>query len=352
MTNSKPQTYQQIQLLPHEDLTGFCLPSYLPHLNPETVTRQKADTHWLLVNASGDVVARCSLWWSDTPPYPGHRVGLIGHYAARDAEAARQLLQLACCQLAKHGCTLAVGPMDGNTWQSYRLVTGRGSEPPFFLEPDNPAEWPAHFTGNGFSVLAAYVSALNADLAQSDTHLAKAAARAATHGFTIRPFNADEVERELAHLYQLALASFSRNFLYTPLQQADFMAMYRPLLPHIQPELITIAEKEGRPVGFIFALPDLLQTKRGQVIDTVIIKTVAVHPDYQIYGLGSLLVHHCQEVASNLDYKRAIHALMHESNASHKISRRYQTNIIRRYALFAKSLECVSNESKLHRSDE
>lgn len=335
---TSPKTYPQIQLCDGQDLTGFCAPSRLPHLNVEIISRQKANAHWLLVDASGDAVARCSLWWRHTPPYPGHGVGVIGHYAACDAETARQLLQLACTQLAKHGCTLAIGPMDGNTWQSYRLVTERGSEPPFFLEPDNPADWPAHFTDNGFSVLAEYFSALKADLSQADIRLAKVAARAIARGFSLRPFKPDCVERELAQIYHLSLLSFDRNLLYTPINQADFMAMYLPFLPHIRPELITIAEREERPVGFIFAIPNLLQAQGGQAIDTIIIKTVAVHPAYQIYGLGSLLVQRCQEIAPNLGYKRAIHALMHKSNDSFKISRRDQTSIIRRYALFAKLL--------------
>ena len=36
----------------------------------------------------------------------------------------------------------AVGPLDGSTWRRYRLVTERGVEPPFFMEPDNPDDWP------------------------------------------------------------------------------------------------------------------------------------------------------------------------------------------------------------------
>src|SRR5689334_5383125 len=106
--------------------------------------------------------ARCSCWWST-----GHtlntdriehveRVGIIGHYFADDADAGTRVLNDACAQLAAHGCTIAVGPMDGNTWRSYRLVIERGSEPPFFLEPDTPDAWVSHFTAAGFDTLANY----------------------------------------------------------------------------------------------------------------------------------------------------------------------------------------------------
>ena len=51
----------------------------------------------------------------------------------------------------------------------------------------------------------------------------------------------------------------------------------------------------------------------------------------------SLLVAEVQQRAARLGYARAIHALMHESNVSRNISRRY-AQTIRRYALFAKRL--------------
>src|SRR5688572_2838826 len=146
----------QVQTEAHQAL--FCASPLLPPLQPEWVARQRADAQWLLVEPEGEVAARCSLWWRNPPAYPGQRLGVIGHYGASNGEAGAQLLALACEQLAVQGCTMAVGPMDGNTWQRYRLVTQQGQEPPFFLEPENPADWPDHFARGGFMTLARYFS--------------------------------------------------------------------------------------------------------------------------------------------------------------------------------------------------
>ncbi len=330
--------YQPVLVQSNDDLARFCVAPNLPPLNPHLVCRQKAEAHWWLNDHQGNAAARCSLWWGQTPPYPGHRLGFIGHYAARDFEAARQLLALACDQLVAHGCTLAVGPLDGNTWQRYRLITERGTEPVFFLEPDNPAEWPVHFTANGFTTLANYFSALDTRLQPLDSRLAKVAERVALQDIEIRMANLAAFETELRHIYTLSIASFQDNFLYSPIGEADFMAQYQPIRPYLRPELILMAEQAGRPIGFMFALPDLLQAQRGQPIDTIILKTVAVHPDYRTFGLGTLLLDRCVETARKLGYTRAIHALMHESNHSRKISRRYEARIIRKYTLFAREL--------------
>jgi hypothetical protein len=60
-------------------------------------------------------------------------------------------------------------------------------------------------------------------------------------------------------------------------------------------------------------------------------------PDRSHAGLGGLLVARAHEVARSLGYTRAVHALMHETNASRNISRHY-AHAMRRYALFARRL--------------
>jgi len=326
--------------IPVEGAEHWGLFSALPGLSTlslDTFARDNADAHWMVVDGDGAPVARCSLWWRGTPRYRGYRLGLIGHYAALGPEAARSLLQHACEQLTVHGCTLAVGPMDGSTWQRYRLLTDRGGEACFFLEPDNPDDWPTHFTANGFAPLAHYYSALNPHLGHCDPRIPEFAQRLGAEGVTIRPMDGARVGEELQRIYTVTMASFRGNFLFSQLSEADFVDLHHDLLPAIHPELIFLAEHSGRPVGFIFGIPDVLQARRGQVIDTVIIKTLAVHPAYAEVGLGSLLAARCQESAHNLGFRRAIHALMHERNASRSISAHY-AQTIRRYTLFARAL--------------
>ena len=330
--------YQTVQVRTEEQLNDFCQPPTLPALDLGTVRRHEADAHWLVAEPGGAVVARGSLWWSQVPTHPLARVGIIGHYAARNAVGGTQLLQQACRQLAGEGCTMAVGPMDGNTWRSHRLVLEPGTDPAFFLEPQNPADWPGHFTRNGFTILARYDSRVNHNMQELLPSLDRVNNRLVRRGFSIRPLRPNHLEQELHRLFELSLASFGQNFLYMPISQAEFMAMYAPLEPYIVPELTLLAEYDGVPTGFIFALPDLLQARRGDAIDTVIIKSVAVHPAYRVGGIGSLLVARCQETAGRLGYRRAIHALMHDGNTSGKISRRNQSRLLRRYALFSKTL--------------
>ncbi|MBD2314663.1 GNAT family N-acetyltransferase [Desertifilum sp. FACHB-1129] len=285
------------------------------------------------ITQNNQLLAQCSLWWRNTPPYLNEKLGYIGQYGANSREASHALLHQACQKLASQGCTMAIAPINGNTWNSYRFITYRGSEPPFFLEPDNPNEWVGDILSFGFSPFAEYYSALTTDLTQLDPRLNRVRQRLQHQGVQIRTFNLDSWEAELANLYHLCCISFRSNFLYTPISQAEFIAQYQPILPYLKPEFFFIAECQQQTVGFLFAIPDYLQTAK----DTLIIKTVAILPSRQYAGLGNVLVADCQTQAASLGYRRAIHALMHAANPSRNLSARY-AQTMRRYSLFAKPL--------------
>lgn len=143
-------------------------------LSGERFRRDEAQCHLLWLAPDGSLAARCSLWWTDTPRLQGRAVGAIGHYAAADLITAQRLLAAAAQSLQRLGCAVAVGPLDGNTWRSYRLVSERNEYPPFYFEPDHPADWPAHFAAAGFTVLANYRSSLCDDLSVQDTRVERA----------------------------------------------------------------------------------------------------------------------------------------------------------------------------------
>lgn len=300
--------------------------------------RHAPDLHLVARGRDGGVAARLSLWWRAAPPWPDAKLGVIGHYAAARDEDGMRMLDAACEALAGAGCGLAVGPMDGNTWRNYRLVTERGTEPPFFLEPDTPDAWRRQFEAAGFAPLATYHSSLAAAPFQHDPRIPSVAARLQADGVGLRDVDLGRFEAELGAIHELALASFARNFLYTPIDRAEFVAQYLPVAARVDPRLVFVAEHDGRLIGFLFAVADWLEAARtGARPTTVILKTVAVDPTRRFAGLGSWMVAVAHERAEALGYRRAIHALMHDANKSANISNRYAT-VMRRYALYARRL--------------
>lgn len=282
--------------------------------------------------------AEVSLWWTQAPPMDSERPGVIGRFSAGTEAEALAVLAKACETLRERGCTLAVGPMNGNTWRSYRLVTDAGDEPPFLLEPTNPPEWPAWWRAAGFGPLAEYYSSATEDLVTRDERVDAVAARMRAAGVTVRPLDVARFEEELEKIYDVSVVSFQSNYLYTPLPREAFLAQYRAMQAKVRPELVLLAEDAaGRPVGYVFAVPDYAQAARGEAVTTVIVKTLAVLPGRAHAGLGAWLLAEVHAAARAAGFTRAIHALMHETNKSRNLSAHY-AKTIRRYTLFSKRL--------------
>ncbi len=282
--------------------------------------------------------AEAYLWWTRTPEMTDERLGAIGGFRADNPAAAAQVLRRAGATLRERGCTRAVGPMDGNTWRAYRFVTSAGTEPPFLLEPMNPPEWPEWWRAAGFAPLAEYYSTATSDLDARDERVEKVAARLSAAGVAIRPVELARFDEELPRIYDVSVISFQSNFLFSPLPREEFIGQYRALQGRVRPELLLLAEHAGRPVGYVFAVPDLLQAQRGEPVTTVIVKTLAVLPGRTYAGLGAVLLDAAHQAARRLGFRRAIHALMHETNQSRNLSAHY-ARTIRRYTLFARRLD-------------
>jgi ribosomal protein S18 acetylase RimI-like enzyme len=300
-----------------------------------------------------DSLAQCSLWWRRTPELPPYKIGCIGRLSASPGGPIAPILSLACDYLLRRGCSLAIGPMDSSTWGSYRLVTESlpivapsdhamavsGRPAPFFLEVTNPPEWKQEFLQAGFHEIASYCSSMVPDLTNGCRDITPRQAQLAQRGIRIRPFDRDRFDSELYTIYRIASEAFLNNFLYSPISWQEFALLYYPLREVVNPDFVLVAEVEGQPAGFIFALPDLLQGRSDAQFDTVIIKSLGVVPAYKGVGLGSLLVDRVHRSAMTQGYQRAIHALMRDDNQAARQISAHTAHVFRRYRLFARHLQ-------------
>jgi GNAT superfamily N-acetyltransferase len=229
--------------------------------------------------------------------------------------------------------------MDGSTWRRYRFVTDRGPEPPFFLEPDNPDDAPRQFAAAGFRTAATYQSAVVTDLNAASAGWRDREASLRERGIVMRPLNPDRIEEELRALYAVSLLGFRDNFLSSPITEDDFRGLYRALLPRVDPGLVTIATADRQPVGFLFGMPDVLESQRAPAGPkrTVVLKSLAVLPAWRGIGLGRALYARAHGLSASRGYTHAIHALMRDGSRSHLMSA-VEARPIRRYALFARPL--------------
>jgi GNAT superfamily N-acetyltransferase len=298
------------------------------------------DAQWGIAFVHERPVARLAVYVRhDLAGAPGD-TGLIGHYAATDADAAIELLRDAASRLTGAGVRRVLGPMNGSTWGRYRFAVpdaasaaSATSAPPFLGEPVNPPEYPAHFAAAGFHEADRYESRITRDIAAANPRAAAAEATARARGVRVTPLDLARFDDELRDLHELSLRSFAENLYYSPIGAEEFAAMYRPLRALLDPALVLLArDADASLIGYAFAYADPLSLEGGRP-HRMILKTLAVDPDWRSIGLGALLVERLHAAARGKGLSSVIHALMHVANNSMKISA-HTAELFRRYALY------------------
>jgi len=247
-------------------------------------------------------------------------------------QAAIFLLKTIVDDLRSEGYEYVVGPLNGSTWNSYRVVEA-SENGPFFLDVVGKDWYSAQFKTCGFSCIAGYSSTETRSLNGNYERLEKFYRIFMQKGLRIRPLELNHFDEELNRIYQVVCESFKNSFLYSPIGFEEFRARYSKLLPFIDPQFALIAEDQEKAWGFVLALPDPTSLSEKRVV----IKTLGIRPAVKVRGLGVVLTEMIHQKAAAENYSSVIHALMYDQNVSSNILADNAVTI-RRYTLFGKSL--------------
>lgn len=268
-----------------------------------------------------------AMLYREGPSHGGRKTAAIGKFACDTAEAGNKLLTETLAQLGREGYGAVIGPMDGDTWHSYRLVAESDGSPPFLLEPQSQPQDLIAFTEAGFAPISDYVSArttINATL--------QCQAPFALPGLKVTTWDGKNPEGLIGPLHELSGVAFANNAFYKPLDLSGFRALYEPVIPRIDPRHVMFAhDGEGTLQGFIFSIPNWLE---GPSPKTLIIKTYAS----RVRGGGRMLLDLAHHKAAELGFSQAIHALMHNDNISRNASAKHGGKIFRKYQLMGRLL--------------
>ena len=262
----------------------------------------------------------------DAPSWDGKRTAALGVLKLGCAATGAELLARATAMLKAEAFEALIGPMDGDTWHSYRAVTESDGSPAFLMEPVSGPHDVAVLEAGGFSPIGGYVSmrvATKDAIGQRPDNSA---------GLRIVNWDGRAPEEFFGEVYDLSVAGFARNAFYKPIARQAFLDLYMPYVPYLKRELIFFARTRGGELaGFLFGIPDYAQGPRTR---TAILKTYAS----AVHGAGRLLVDAFHRNALDLGLDSAIHALMHDDNVSREHSRMHGADVFRRYTLFGLTL--------------
>ncbi|HCJ67634.1 MAG TPA: N-acetyltransferase, partial [Elusimicrobia bacterium] len=136
----------------------------------------------------------------------------------------------------------------------------------------------------------------------------------------VRPINLKKFAEELGKIKQIYNSAWSKNWGFVPMTDGEIESMAERLKPLVVPEILQIAEFDGKPAGFLMAVPDYNQVMKrinGKLnlsgivkflwyknkIDALRLITLGVCPEYRKKGIDGLLYLESLKGAMKKGYK-------------------------------------------------
>lgn len=284
-----------------------------------------------LLEKDGETVGRFALYENPHLKYKEQLACCLGSYeCVDDTEISHELLISATKKAKELGYSYLIGPMEGSTWNIYRF-SDHNQYPNFFMEPFHHAYYPDQFKEFGFSVIAEYVSNLDEEVNVPEKDIDSFEEYYKAKGAQFRFLRMDDLENDLRKIARFSNDAFQHNFLFTPIDEDDFVTKYLRIKNYFDPALVMIVEDENNEIEALsFSIKDFNKS-RGK---SLIIKSLARRNDSKLRGIGAYLIQKTYQLARANGYDNVIHALMIKDNASKKISENYHGANYKSYSLF------------------
>ena len=258
-------------------------------------------------------------FYADAPLWEGQSCGAIGQFDFKSVEDGLVLIKHAVNR-AK-GLYALFGPMNGDTWHSYRVVSETSDRAPFPMEPISGPHDLTVLEQAGFKSISCYASTIGT----LDEAIGPAPITIAD--VSLKIWDGRGGKALVDQIYAMSAQGFAKNKFFKPLDLDGFREIYYPLIDSLDPRFVLLAEhKSGQTCGFAFGYP--------ADAETIVLKTYASG----IRGVGHALADGFHRAARDAGFSKIIHGLMHADNISLNHSAKHGLSVFRRYDLMALKL--------------
>lgn len=261
-------------------------PNYVPELfiAQEELLRpdknpffQHAEARLLLARKNGRTVGRiAAIFNRNHNAFTGKKDGFFGFFdCINEREVAEKLFEAAGHFLKGKGAQSIIGPVNPSTNDPCGVLVDGFDSPPVIMMTYNASYYDELIKGIDFTKwtdLLAYearhdkvnsrVVALREPLLQ----------RLEKNGISIRPLRMKELKSEAQKIKELYNSAWDKNLGFVPMTDAEFDKLVGELKLIVKPDFCLLAEKEGKVIGWLLAIPDFnqifIKIRRGRLFPT------------------------------------------------------------------------------------
>jgi len=245
----------------------------------------------------------------------GDRVGFFGFFESIDDQAVADALLTAAADWCRAlGHDVLRGPASFSVNDECGLLVDGFDSPPTLMMPHNPRSYIALVERAGFSKakdLWVYQGGSEERYVPVPERLARATELIRQRqGITLRALNMKDFEGEVERIKELYNSAWEKNWGFVPMTEREIDHLAEQFKPVVIPELVPMAEKDGKLIGFGIALPDLnvvfRKNRSGRLFPMILkllwalkakrirrarILLLGVLPEHQSKGIDAMLYH-------------------------------------------------------------
>jgi GNAT superfamily N-acetyltransferase len=277
---------------------------------------EHADAEYFLAERDGEVVGRIAAISNQLHNEThGDLVGFFGFFESIDDQAvANALLETAGDWCRKHGHDVLRGPASFSVNDECGLLVDGFDKPPTLMMPHNPRYYVSLLEHAGFTKakdLWVYQGGTEERYVPVPERLARGTELIRQRqGITLRALNLRDFQGEVDRIKELYNVAWEKNWGFVPMTEHEIDHLAEQFKPVVIPDMVPMAEKNGKLIGFGIALPDLnvvfRRHRSGRLFPMVLdllwslklkrirrarILLLGVHPEYQGKGIDAMLYH-------------------------------------------------------------
>ena len=265
----------------------------IKQLNRKSLLFKEMELGLFIVVKDGQDVARCAAIINKK--FQAEKelgTGFIGFFAAAEGceQEVSEMIEQAESWLNKRGVTKVIAPANGGAPNSMGFLVTGFDESPMFPFPWHPPYYQAYI--ENLSYKATY-PLWYYEISFGNEKYQKAKQRYANHETAvIRPISKKNWNKDIETVTDMLNETFVHEWEFTKMSHAEMKEFMGPMKSILAPQQMLIAEVDGKPVGFCFALPDLtplFRTFKGSIGLIAIFKLLTRANKFQragILGIG------------------------------------------------------------------
>ena len=193
----------------------------------------------------------------------GPGTGMFGYFDAEDEAVAHALLAAAQEWLRTRDMTRAVGPISLSVWEEPGLLVKGQDQAPMLMMGHHPARYRGWIERAGFvraKTLLTYELNIAKPLPPLTERIVKMGER--NPRIVVREAGRTDYEGDVRIILHILNDAWSGNWGFVPFTDREIAYAAKKLRPLVHPELVRIAELDGRPVAFMITFPDMNEVLR------------------------------------------------------------------------------------------